>query len=261
MVGSDGGFWRGWRWLLIAFSLPFCLALSSSSAGASLVIERRLLAYDAFLPGQLLPYDIAFIPGGRHRIDRCMLPFLTREFAKYKLPHRHLARVRFRTAFPIGDGGVAGGGDAGSSSDWLVNLTGASGAGAVTQGSLVTMMLRGSWLSHPSRHFDLLFFHELVHTAQYRKGLDLGAYAAASMSSIVGGRRPSQNRFELEAESVARSLTKAWRLSPERRRCYAKRMRTGGPVLEVVDPRLHSMSRVTREAPGLFVDEKTVSGG
>ena len=196
--------------------------------------EKKIFAYISnFLPGMVLPSDTLVLPDGRHRMDRCVLRFTERQFRRLRLPYRHLRHVRFSVRIPaIGE-------------DTPGYLALSSGFAGITRGNQVFISpldfgkamrrpetrakidklgLKGVFSDVLSLKGEELFFHELVHTAQYAEGMDVVRYGSASIEGLAGSMGAhTGNAYEQEANRLGDKLLKRWHASADRKRCLERR--------------------------------------
>lgn len=165
-----------------------------------------VIAYPDMPVDGVRPVDINGIVDGSHAINSCALPFLRAQFKRLGLPILHLRKVRFHNSLtPV---------------DTINDVAFSKGFRAITR--VNDIYVGAPEMEHEAyQDGELIFFHELVHTAQYQSGeLSLPAYAASSMNSFALGDGPHANGYETQADELAVRLLNSWRSSKSRKECY-----------------------------------------
>lgn len=220
----------------LGFRLLACAICLVTLLGVHRPVESgpKISAYSSnFLPGMVLPSDLFVLPEGRHRIDRCVLRFAEKQFRQLGLPRRHLRHVRFSMRIPAIVEDAPG------------YLALSSGYTGITRGNQVFVLPPDFQKAPQLSQFRMdiekagfqalfanvfrekgeeLFFHELVHTSQYAKGLDIVRYGSASLEGFAGNKGVhTGNAYEREANRLGHQLVERWRASRERVKCLARR--------------------------------------
>lgn len=204
--------------LLKIVMLLLCMTMSCSSRAPEKFDRASfpdyVLAYPDMPKVGVRPVDINGLASGEHGIHPCALPFLRREFKKAGLPTSQLNRVRFFSSR--------------EDVDAVNDLAFSKGFRAITRDEKIYI---GTPELEPvaSINSEIIFFHELVHTAQFQSGdLSLSSYALSSMQSFANGKGPHDNHYETQATRVSEKLLSRWQKSSERRGCYADARKAPG---------------------------------
>ena len=197
---------------LLKVLMAFLFLTVSCSSRAPVKYDRAsfpdyVLAYPDMPKAGVRPVDINGLASGAHGIHPCALPFVKREFKKLRLPTAQLNRVRFHSAAePV---------------DAVNDLAFSKNFRAITRDEDIYVDTPN--LSRVTAvDSEVVFFHELVHTAQFQSAeLSLSSYALSSMKSFAAGKGPHDNQYEKQAEDLSYVLLSKWRRSKDRRGCYA----------------------------------------
>lgn len=191
--------------MLLIVSMMSCSAKAPESNDRS-ANPDYVIVYPDMPSDGVRPVDIHGIVDGSHGINACALPFVRAEFKRLGLPVSHLRKVRFHNSLtPV---------------DTINDVAFAKGFRAITRANDI-YVASPNMEPEFSDDGERIFFHELVHTAQYQSGeLSLPAYAASSMNSFALGDNPHGNGYEDQADKLAAKLLKSWHASKSRRNCY-----------------------------------------
>ena len=230
---------RKTRTLLLLVSIAIVSATAGAVGGATsafftmkkmqdVKIPEAIVAYANMPKDGIRPVDIAGITQNNTPINPCVLPFLEKH--QDVIGTADWSSVRFHPNY--------------KNADLINDVAFVRGYTGITRNNDVYISVPNNIESLN----EILFFHELMHVAQYASGMDLPGYTASAMSSYTSGKPADENNYEEAAALGAIQMVNLWIDSEERQACHP-------------DMKRGKMYRAASEQPAIsYTDYNQITG-